>query len=100
MIVSSTDAVPLLFSVGRAKDIDQSSRPCTTSLAAKSNCGDKKAKVLTLWICCDEDAAPGAMSPTSTVPILVPSLIQTSRPVVPSSAVNNSVPLPLVKAAG
>src|SRR4051812_38218372 len=93
-------AVPLLMSVDRGSETDHSSRPCTTSLAANSNCGDKKANAFCGSNCCDEDAAPGAISATSTVPILVPSLIHSSRPVVPLSAVKNSVPLPLVNTSG
>ena len=40
------------------------------------------------------------MSRTSTVPVEVPLLFQSSRPLVPSSATKNSVPLTLVSQEG
>ena len=44
--------------------------------------------------------APAATSPTNTVPAGVPFVLQTSRPVVPSSAVKNNVPPTPVSSCG
>ena len=47
-----------------------------------------------------ELAVPGRMSPTSEVPLLVPSLVQNSAPVLGSVALKNSLPLTLTNTSG
>src|SRR5262249_19792556 len=45
----------------------------------------------------DDEPAPGSMSATIVVPAAVPSLLHSSRPCTPSSALKNRFPLMLIR---
>ena len=68
----------------------QSSKPWTPSSAARYSCPFRT--LAQEWYSDHPSAGPGLMSPTSLVPAVVPSLLQSSWPWTPSSAVKKSVP--------